>query len=151
VLTFHYNTLHLRKKDWRNYIRSDNPAAAALLSKMGYTEAEKVEVKVAFLKMMARMELDPARQRLIYGFFETYFKLNEEQEEAVMKEIKQLDEADRIMELPISYEERGKELGEERGVKKVALEMLKKEMPIKLIAELTHLGNEEIERLRETL
>jgi len=34
VLTFNYMTLHLRKKNWRDYIRSDNPAAAALLSKI---------------------------------------------------------------------------------------------------------------------
>lgn len=38
VLTFNYLTLHLKKKNWREYIRSDNPAAAALLSEMGYKE-----------------------------------------------------------------------------------------------------------------
>ncbi len=167
VLSFHYMTLHLRKRDWKNYIRSNNPAAAALLSKMDYKDDEKVQVKVEFLKMMARMELDPARQRLIYGFFETYLKLTERQEEAVMEEIKQLDNADKIMELPISYEERGiakgkeigekvgkeigREIGKQIGIKEVALEMLRKGMSVELIAEVTHLEKEEIERLRETL
>src|SRR5690625_4612176 len=69
VLTFNYMTLHLRKKNWRDYIRSDNPAAAALLSKMGYEEKERVQVKKEFLRMITRMELDPAKERLIYGFF----------------------------------------------------------------------------------
>lgn len=48
VLTFHYFTLHLIKKNWRDYIHSDNPAAAALLSKMNYTKEERVEVKKEF-------------------------------------------------------------------------------------------------------
>lgn len=77
VLTFNFLTLHLRKQNWRAFIDSNNPAAAALLSKMGYTEKERVQVKIEFLRMMARMKLDPARQRLIYGFFGAYLKLNE--------------------------------------------------------------------------
>src|SRR5699024_12217675 len=41
VLTFNFLILELRKKrNWRDYIESDNPVAAALLSKMGYTEKE---------------------------------------------------------------------------------------------------------------
>ncbi|MEN1967760.1 DUF4351 domain-containing protein [Lentibacillus sp. N15] len=171
VLTFHYKTLLLHTKNWRDYIQSNNPAAAALLSKMGYTEKEKIQVKKEFLQMMARMELDPARQRLIYGFFETYLTLSDEQEEELMKEIKQLDNADKIMELPISYEERGiekgkelgkelgkeigkeigKELGKKNGIKEVACEMLKKGMSIGLIAEVTHLDKEEIEELKKNL
>ncbi|MGY0691481.1 Rpn family recombination-promoting nuclease/putative transposase [Virgibacillus sp. FSP13] len=151
VLTFHYMTLHLRKKNWRNYIQSDNPVAAALLSKMGYTNEERVQVKIEFLKMMARMELDPAKQRLIHGVFETYLTLNKSEEEEVVKEIKQLDDADKILELPISYEERGiekgKEIGEQSGVKKVAREMLKKGLSVELIAEVTHLEKGEIQRL----
>ena len=62
VLTFRYMAVHLRKKNWRDYILSDNPVAAALLSKMGYKEEEKIQVKKEFLRMMTRMELDPARQ-----------------------------------------------------------------------------------------
>lgn len=41
VLTFNYLTLHLQKKNWRDYIHSNNPIAAALLSKMGYSEEER--------------------------------------------------------------------------------------------------------------
>ena len=143
VLTFNYMTLHLRKKNWRNYIRSDNPAAAALLSKMGYEEKERVQVKKEFLRMITRMELDPAKERLIYGFFETYLKLTEEEEEKLMKEVEKSPEADEIMKLPISYEE--------RGVKKVALEMLRKGTSIDFIAEVTHMDVEEIKKLKEQL
>ncbi|MEW9676219.1 hypothetical protein ABRT01_08570 [Lentibacillus sp. L22] len=44
----------------------------------------------------------------------------------------------------------GLRLGEVR-TKEVACEMLKKGMSIDLIAEVTHLDSEEVERLRETL
>lgn len=50
--------------------------AAALLSKMGFREEEKVLVKLEFLRLLARLKLDPARMELITGFFETYLKLN---------------------------------------------------------------------------
>ncbi|MBM7600960.1 hypothetical protein JOC34_003381 [Virgibacillus halotolerans] len=151
VLTFNYLTLHLHKKNWRDYINSNNPAAAALLSKMGYTEEEKIQVKKEFLSMLVKMELDPAKQRLVYGFFESYLKLNEAEEEALMDEIKHLDEADQIMEIPISYEEKGIEKGKEIGIKKVALEMLKKGSSIDYIVEVTNLEKVEIEELKKSL
>lgn len=108
VLTFNYLTLHLRKQNWRDYIESNNPAAAALLSKMGYSE---------------------------------------EEEEVLMDEIKQMDEADKIMEIPISYEEKGKE----NGIKEVALEMLKKGSSVDFIAEVTKLDKEKIVELKRKL
>ncbi|MCS5697407.1 transposase, partial [Desulfofundulus thermocisternus] len=36
VLNFRFYKLELKKLDWREYIHSDNPVAAALLSKMGF-------------------------------------------------------------------------------------------------------------------
>ncbi|PAV27804.1 hypothetical protein CIL05_20180 [Virgibacillus profundi] len=151
VLTFNYMTLHLKKKNWRDYIRSDNPAAAALMSKMGYKKEERVQVKKEFLLMITRMQLDPAKQRLIYGYFETYLKLTKEEEEQFMAEVEKLPEAGKIMEIPISYEEKGKEIGEAIGVKKVAIEMLKKGSSIDFIAEVTHMDIEEIKELKEQL
>ena len=151
VLTFNYLTLHLRKMNWRDYIRSDNPVAAALLSEMGYQKEERIEVKKEFLRMITRMELDPARQRLIYGFFESYLKLTEQEEEQLMDEVRKLPEADQVFEIPISYEEKGKEIGKELGVRKVAVEMLKKNVDPNFIAEVTHLDIDEIVVLKQQL
>nr|WP_240510259.1 hypothetical protein [Virgibacillus profundi] len=147
VLTFNYMTLHLKKKNWRDYIRSDNPAAAALMSKMGYKKEERVQVKKEFLLMITRMQLDPAKQRLIYGYFETYLKLTKEEEEQLMAEVEKLPEAEKIKEIPISYEEKGKEIGR----KEVAIEMLKKGLNMDLIVEVTHMDIEEIKELKEQL
>ena len=57
-----------------------------------------------------------------------------------MKEIEELPEVERILEIPISYEEKGKEIGK----KEVAMEMLRKGLDINLIAEVTYLDKEEI-------
>ncbi|GIN69670.1 hypothetical protein J14TS2_01450 [Bacillus sp. J14TS2] len=48
-----------------------------------------------------------------------------------MNELNYMDEADRIkiMEIPISYEEKGKAIGEKSGKREVAVEMLKKGCP----------------------
>lgn len=159
VLTFHYMTLHLRKMNWRDYIRSDNPVAAALLSQMGYKETERIEVKKEFLRMITRLELNPAKQKLLYGFFESYLKLTDEEEEQLMSEVNHLPEANKILELTVSYEERGKEkgkkigtkIGKKIGKKEVAIEMLKENIDIKLISKVTHLEIEEIKNLEQQL
>src|SRR5699024_5375393 len=117
VLTFNYMTLHVPKENWRDYIRSDNREAAALLRKMGYEEKERVQVKKEVLRMITIMETDPAKERLIYGLFEKYLELTEEEERKLMAEVEKLPEADEIMKLPISYEEKGIQKGKEIGKK----------------------------------
>src|SRR5690625_2652093 len=151
-----FENLELRKKkNWRDYIKSDNPVAAALLSKMGYTEKERVEVKKEFLKMLVRMELDPAKSKFLNDFFETYLKLSEEEEEELMKEMKHSDYADEILELTNSWEERGIKKGIEEGkelaTKELALEMLKEGSSVAFVAKVTHLNKEEIEELKKSL
>jgi hypothetical protein len=153
VLDFRFLTIQLKKENWRNYLRQDNPVAAALLSKMGYTEREKTELKVEFLFMLLRLKLDPAKQILIMGFFDTYLQLTEEEEQKVIVEVRAMSakEADKVMEIINSYERRGRELGKEEGkleaIRTVAKRMKEKGKTIQEIAEMTGLQIEEIERL----
>jgi hypothetical protein len=160
VLTFNFLKLELRKMNWRHYIDSNNPVAAALISKMGYSEMEKVQVKREFLRMLVKMEVNPAKMELINGFFETYLSLNESEEKELMEEIKQLnrDEAEQILKLPNSWKEKGIKEGIEKGIEKgkleekreVAIGMLREGLPIALISKLTKLGYEEIEHLKNS-
>ncbi|MGF6952315.1 hypothetical protein QF028_004820 [Neobacillus sp. B4I6] len=135
VLSFHYLMVELRKLNWRNFIYSRNPITAALISKMGYTEMERVQVKKEFLRMLVNMEINPAKMELINGFFETYLTLNESEEKELMEEIKQLDreESEQILKLPNSWVEKGKKEGELEGIRKVALNMLKEGSSIEFI------------------
>ncbi|MFC0297657.1 Rpn family recombination-promoting nuclease/putative transposase [Geobacillus jurassicus] len=170
VLDFRFLTVELRKLPWREYIRHDNPVAAALLSKMGYNEDEKVEVKKEFLRMLVRLELDEAKQRLLFGFFETYLRLSEEEETKLRNEVSQMEtkEAKQVMELIISYEQRGMEKGIQQGVKQgieqgikqgrqqgieegkldVVKRMLAKGYDVETIHELTGLPVEKIEKVK---
>lgn len=147
VIQFNYLQLHLIKLNWRKYLAQDNPAAAALLSKMGYTDEERVQVKLEFLRMITRMELNPAKMELLYGFFDTYLKLNETEEQEMDKEISKLpkDEADRVMELPNSYIERGRK----EGIRELVLNMIKKGVSHDFIAEVAEIDIEEIEKIKK--
>ena len=76
VMRFHFLKVQLKQIPWRTYIHRKNPVAAALLSKMNYTPQERVQVKLQFLRMLLRMELNPARMQLLAGFFDQYMVLN---------------------------------------------------------------------------
>ncbi|EMI10193.1 Rpn family recombination-promoting nuclease/putative transposase [Anoxybacillus gonensis] len=164
VLQFRFLTVELRKQNWRDYIRHDNPIAAALLSKMGYTESERVELKKQFLRMIVRMELDEAKQRLLIGFFETYVKLSEEEEHQLRNEVNEMEtkEKEKVLELLISYEQKGiqkgiqkgkkegLEEGFKQGMKHLVRNMSKKGMTPKEIAALVDLTEEEVHHLLES-
>jgi flagellar biosynthesis/type III secretory pathway protein FliH len=116
-LRFKFYTLELKKRNWRDYIQSNNPVAAALLSKMGYQPEEKVQVKLEFMRMLTRMQLDPARMTLLAGFFETYLKLNAHEEQVLDTEIQKLnaEEVQKMMEITTSWHEKGREEGRMEG------------------------------------
>ncbi|UOF91456.1 Rpn family recombination-promoting nuclease/putative transposase [Fodinisporobacter ferrooxydans] len=118
VLRFQFFTVELQKQNWREYVKQDNPIAAALLSKMGYTKEERVQVKKEFLRMVIRMQLDPARQKLIAGFFDTYLAWTELEEQELQKELKKLDSAEeaRVMELKTFWEKQAEMKGRMEGI-----------------------------------
>ncbi|PTY76534.1 hypothetical protein B5V89_17760 [Heyndrickxia sporothermodurans] len=148
----------LIKMNWRHFIQQTNPVIAALLSKLGYNKQERVQVKLEFLRMISRMELNPAKMELIYGFFETYLHLNEEEEDQMQEKITKLpeEEAKLILKLPNSYYEKGIEIGFEKGIKKgiaegiekIVTEMLKKGLSAKYISELTNISEEKIKEIQ---
>ena len=154
VLDFSFYKLELHKKNWREYIKYDNPVAAALLSEMGYSDEEKVQVKREFLRLLARLQLDPAKMQLIIGFFETYLKLSEKEESELNKEIEALEpnEREAIFRIETSWERKGREAGriegKIEGKIEVAKRLLIRGMDVKEIADVTDLSLEEIEHLR---
>ncbi len=105
------------KKNWRDFVRSENPAALALMSKMGFTPKERVRVKLEFILMLLRLELNPARMKLLTGFFESYLPLSREEEEEFKEEIKNLspEEVKRVQEITTSWHEKGRKEGRLEG------------------------------------
>lgn len=120
VLTFRFLKVELKKQNWRTFLTSDNPIAAALLSKMGYKQTERIQVKKEFLRMLARMELNPAKMKLVFGFFESYMKLNKMEEETLMESLRESkDESleEFVEKLPNSWRDKGLREGREVGIK----------------------------------
>lgn len=145
VIQFNFLQLHLIKKNWKEYIQSNNPVAAALLSKMGYDQKERIQVKLEFLRMISNMEINPAKMELLYGFFDTYLQLNEKEEkemEVILKDVPGEDK-EVILDLPNSYFEKGVR----QNKKKVAQKLLAKGMTIAEIVDITELSKGEIEKL----
>jgi len=70
-----------------------------------------------------------------------------------METVEDFDEGEEIFNLPISYEEKGKQKGLEEGIdkgkKEVALELLKEGVSIELIKKTTKLSVDEIKELRK--
>ena len=156
VLDFRFLTLELKKHNWRNYIRSNNPVAAALLSNMGYQKKERVQVKLEFLRMLVHMELDPARMTLLTGFFETYLRLNEEEEKQLETEIGKIDikEAERMMEITTSWEQKGKMAGRAEGQADLLIRLLHKRfttVPKEVENQVRTLPPERLQQLAEAI
>ncbi|RKQ30021.1 hypothetical protein D8M06_16790 [Oceanobacillus halophilus] len=130
-------------------------------------------MKLEFLRMLSRMEMDPARMDLLYGFFNTYLYLNAKEEEQMAEEIAKLpkEEAKKLFKNPNVYYEKGKkegieegiekgieqgleqgiEEGIEHGIKKVITNMLQKGFSDEIIAEVSGVDREEIERIKKEM
>lgn len=120
ILKFQFYIIELRRMNWRNFIKRDNPVAAALLSKMGYNKRDRVQVKMECLRMLLYLKLDPARMHLITGFFDTYLVLDDIEESKLWEELKVLDpkEEAKIVELKTNWEK----IAESKGILKGKIE-----------------------------
>jgi len=118
VVRFRFRVIQLRRLSWRTFVRQANPVAAALMSCMGMAPAERPRVKLECLRLLTTLRLDPARQRLISGFVDSYLKLNTEetlqfaqQTDTVLSQ----NEKEQVMELTTSWKEEGREEGRQEG------------------------------------
>jgi Putative transposase, YhgA-like len=76
VLEFDYDVVQLNRLDWRDFLSRPNPVASALMAKMNIARRDRVKVKIACLKMITGLNLNPAQRRLLSGFVDIYLKLN---------------------------------------------------------------------------
>jgi Putative transposase, YhgA-like len=160
VLKFRYFSLQLNHQDWRKYVQTNNPVAAALLSSMGYDKRDRIELYGSFLRIMLDLKFDPARMRLLTVFFESYMQLSASEENLAYSEfIKQYpQEEGTLMEWLTSHEKKGFQKGliegEIEGKKKqlenVVFRMLQEGLPLELITKVTGLPEPEIEKLQSS-
>jgi hypothetical protein len=118
VLRFAFHSIQLSRLHWRDYLRSSNPVAAALMARMGMAPGERPRVKLECLRLLTGLPLDRARQQLISGFVDTYLPLEPteklqftNQADTILGQI----EKERIMELTTSWKEEGRAEGHAQG------------------------------------
>jgi len=96
---------------------------------------------------------------------ENYLRLTDEEEERFVKEARQRENSEELLNLPISYEEKGKKIGREEGLqeglkegrksgrqevrREVALNMIRDGFEVEKIIKLTQLTRGEIEQLKD--
>ncbi len=170
IVRFQYWKVSLRKQDWRRFVDSDNPVAAALLAKMGYNKKDRRELRSAYLRMLLRLRgrLDDARMALIMSVADVYYKPNVDEDESILKEwlANNSKEGEMIMELMPAWKRWGYEEGIEEGIEKgiekgiargreearreVAIRMLSKGTPPEEVAELLDVPVEEVMKWHRT-
>jgi hypothetical protein len=120
VLEFNFASIQLNRLHWRDFLNQANPIAAALMSKMQIAVADRPKVKAECLRLLATLQLDPARTRLISGFVDTYLPLSQLEKQVFEEEIGRLEPAERegAMEIVTSWMREGIEQGIEQGLQR---------------------------------
>lgn len=138
VLDFNFATIQLNRLNWRDFVKQRNPVAAALMAKMKIAPEDRVKVKLECLRLLARLQMDPARNDLISGFVDTYLRLNKTEEAAFKAELNKIgsDEKEEIMQIVTSWMEQGIEQGIERGIERGIEQGIEQGMEILLWSQL---------------
>ena len=146
VLDFRFKAIQLNRLDWRDYVDRANPVAAALMAKMSIAPSDRPKVKAECLRLMVTLKLNPAKSRLISKFVDTYLRLNAREEGEFRVEIDKLElgEKEAVMQTMTSWEEKGLE----KATRTIALNMLRKNLALETIAEVTGLTIAEVQALQ---
>ena len=107
VLEFNFTAIQLNRLNWRDFLQQQNPVAAALMAKMRIAPQDRPKVKAECLRLLATLQLDPARTQLISGFVDTYLRLNPTEEQVFQRELDTmgLKEEEQVMEIVTSWME----------------------------------------------
>jgi len=130
VLSFRFRVVQLNQLDWRGFVDRTNPIAAALMAKMRMDPTDRPRVKLACLRMLAKLQLDPARRELISGFVDSYLRLTIEEKSEFDAELDAIEprEKEDVMEIVTSWMEEGLEKGREEGQRLLVLRQLGKRL-----------------------
>ncbi len=74
-----FTVIQLNRLSWRKFIKTPNPAAAALMTKMNIAPKDRLQVTREIVRMIATLKLDPARTHLIANFMDAYLRLTAEE------------------------------------------------------------------------
>ena len=114
-LKYCYHSIKLKHYNWRDFLNHHNPLAYALMSKMDYSNSERVRVKADFLRLILQAEINPARQSILVDFVENYVRLNSKEQQLFEATVK-AEEIQEVIKMMTVYEARGIEKGMQQGM-----------------------------------
>ncbi len=94
-LHFKYRTIQLNRLDWRDYVRRENPVAAALMSRMRIKKKDRPAVKTACLRLLGNLGMDKTRSMLVSHFVDHYLTLDPREEMRFHEEVEGLAEEEK--------------------------------------------------------
>jgi hypothetical protein len=126
VLDFNYDIIQLNRLNWRDFLKQENPVAAALMAKMNIAKQERRQVKLECLRLLATLRLDPARMKLISGFVDTYLRLSTAEEKLFQADIARIEpnQQEVVMQIVTSWMEEGLNQGLQRGKLEEAIALI---------------------------
>lgn len=156
VLQFNYDVIQLNRLNWREYLQQQNPIASALMAKMNIAPKDRPRVKSECLRLLATLQLDPARSQLISGFIDTYLRLNAQEQEIFQAEIAQFEPTQQeiVMQIVTSWMEEGIQQGLQQGELKIIQRQLTRRIGAiapELQEQVRQLSSTELEDLAEAL
>jgi len=120
VLRFNFDVVQLNRLSWRRYAKHANPVAAALMAKMKIAPRDRAHVKLECLRLLLTLKLNPAKERMVTGFIDTYLSLTADETKQYERKRNKLREPEQeaIMEIETSWSKAGRRLGRKEGLKK---------------------------------
>ena len=96
VLRFRFRVIQLNRLDWRDFLQSDNPVAAALMTRMNIAKGDRPLVKAACLRSLIRLPVSEDELRLLAEFPATYLPLDPEEKRVFEGEIQGMEPKERV-------------------------------------------------------
>lgn len=120
VLGFHYRVVQLNNLSWKDFVKHENPIAAALMAKMNIVREDRARVKSECLNLLSKLKRNPAESRLIGEFVDTYLRLSTYEMTEYENLQNRLHENERkeLVKMTTSWERKGIKQGLQRGLEK---------------------------------
>lgn len=154
AIYFSYLALNIREVEWQPFEHTINPVLAAFLSVLTHKQSERIQLKMVFLRLLAKLKLSKDKQNLLIYFFQANLQLTDDEEDELMKLIDEQHDADQIFEIINPYIERGKKLSVKLGHEMkltMAKKLLEKNLELEDIIEVTSLSKDELLKLKEEM
>jgi Domain of unknown function (DUF4351) len=155
VLRFNYRVIRLNHLAWRDFVGTANPVASAFMAKMKVRKSDRIAVKLACLRELTELALNPAQLHLLSGFVDTYLRLDLVEEKRLMEQVARIEgkQKEGIMQIVTSWQEQGRREGRQEAAKLLIRQLTRKLGGVSkaLVSDVENLSVEQMSDLGEAL